>query len=94
MAAIFWPIIEWIFRAVVVKFVIMAALFAVVGFLVPYVVGYLAGFLSADALTNAFSALPSGIWYFLDYCKASFGVPLLISAYVSRFLIRRMPVIG
>lgn len=94
MAALLWPIIQWVFRTVVVKFVVMAALFAVVGFLVPYVVGFMASFLNVDSLSSAFSSLPSGVWYFLDYFQVSFGLPLLISAWVSRFLIRRMPVIG
>ena len=94
MAALFWPIIQWIFRTVLIKFVVMAALFAVVGFLVPYVVSFIVGFLNVDALNSAFGALPSGVWYFLNYCEVPFGLPLLISAYISRFLIRRMPVVG
>lgn len=94
MAALFWPVVEWIFRTIVIKFVVMAALFAVVGLLVPYVVGFVTSFLNVDGLSMAFANLPAGVWYFLDYFQVSFGVPLLISAYVSRFLIRRMPVIG
>ena len=72
----------------------LAVLFAVVGFLVPYVVSFIVGFLNVDALNSAFGSLPSGVWYFLNYCEVPFGLPLLISAYISRFLIRRMPVIG
>jgi len=94
MAAILWPIIQWIFRTVLIKFVIMTCLFAVVGFLVPYVVSFIVGFLNVDAFNNSFNSLPPGVWYFLDYFQASFGLPLLISAMCSRFLIRRMPVIG
>jgi hypothetical protein len=30
----------------------------------------------------------------LRFFRLDFGVPLIISAYVSRFLIRRLPVIG
>lgn len=94
MAALFWPVVQWIFRTVVIKFVILSALFAVVGFLVPYAVGHMAGFLNVDSLTSAFAGLPSGVVYFLDFFQVPFGLPLLISAYIARFLIRRMPVIG
>jgi hypothetical protein len=31
---------------------------------------------------------------FLDFFALGYGVPLMISAYVTRFLIRRLPVIG
>ncbi len=94
MALLLWPIVQWIFRTVVIKFVVMAALFAVVGFLVPYVISWLGGFLDVQYLTSAFGSLPSGVWYFLDYFKVPFGLPLLISAAVSRFVIRRIPLIG
>jgi hypothetical protein len=38
--------------------------------------------------------LNAGVWWVLDLFNLSYGVPLLISAYVARFLIRRLPVIG
>ena len=88
------PVLTWVFREVVVKFIVFAALFALVAFLVPKAVGYLGGFLGTGGLTSVFSAIPSGIWYFLDMAQIGYGLPLVISAYVSRFLIRRLPVIG
>ncbi|WP_263770049.1 DUF2523 family protein [Propionivibrio soli] len=94
MQALLWPIVTWIFRELVIKFLILTSVIAVVAFLVPYAVRYLAGFIGVGNLTAAFASLSPGIWFFLDYCQAGLGVPLLISAFVARFLIRRLPVIG
>lgn len=88
------PVVTWVFREVVIKFIVFAALFALVAFLVPKAVGYLGSFLGTGGLTSAFSGIPSGVWYFLDMMQIGYGLPLLIAAYVSRFLIRRLPVIG
>ena len=88
------PVVTWILREIVVKFVVFAAVFGLVAFLVPYAVGYLGGFIAPGALTAAFSGIPAGVWYFLDLFRIDYGFPLAISAMVSKFLIRRLPVIG
>jgi hypothetical protein len=49
---------------------------------------------SASALAGAFGGIGEGVWYFMDLCAFSYGVPLVISAYATRFIIRRIPVIG
>jgi hypothetical protein len=51
-------------------------------------------FPTAAALNGAFGGLGSGVWYFLDLCGFSVGAPAVVSAYVMRFIIRRIPVIG
>lgn len=88
------PVLTWVFRDVVVKFVVFAAIFALVAFLVPKVIGYLGNFINPGGLNSAFGAVGPGVWFFLDFFQLGYGVPLLISAWVSRFLIRRLPVIG
>lgn len=94
LAPIIAPLVGFFVRDVVVKFIVFTAVFALVAFVVPKAAGYLAPFLGVGSLTSAFSGLPSGIWFFLDFFNLAFGVPLLISAYVARFLIRRLPLIG
>jgi hypothetical protein len=49
---------------------------------------------SAASLAGAFGGLGADVWYFLDLCAFSFGAPLIVSAYVTRFIIRRLPIIG
>lgn len=94
MQAILWPIVSWLLREVVVKFVVLTAVFGLVAFLVPKAVGLLGAFLDAGSLTEAFVGLPASVWFFIDAFQLGYGVPLVISAYVARFLIRRLPVIG
>jgi hypothetical protein len=94
MQALLWPIVTWVLRELVVRFVVLSSVFILVAFFVPYAVQYLGGFIGVSGLSYAFGSLPAGIWFFLDYCHVPFGLPLLISAAVARFLIRRLPVIG
>lgn len=94
LAPLLAPVIAFLLREIVVKFVIFTAIFALVAFLVPKAVSYLLPFIGTGSLSSAFGGLDSGVWFFLDFFGLSFGVPLLISAWVARFLIRRLPVIG
>lgn len=94
MQAILWPIFSWFLREVIVKFVVFAAIFLVLSLFVPMAVSYLGPWLGSSSLTNSFAGLSSGVWFFLDFFNLAYGVPLLISAFVTRFLIRRLPVIG
>jgi Protein of unknown function (DUF2523) len=94
MQAILWPIVSWIFREILIKFAVLTGMMAVVVFLVPFAVNYLGGFVDSTSLSNAFNSLPGGLLWLLAYFRLDYGLPLLISAAVSRFLIRRLPVIG
>jgi hypothetical protein len=38
--------------------------------------------------------IPGSVWYFLDLFNFSAGLSAMFSAYTTRFLIRRLPVIG
>ena len=94
MHAILWLVISWLIRAVLIKFLVFTSVFMLVALLVPFAIGWLASFIGVGDLTSAFNVLPAGIWYFLDIFRTDFGVPIIISAFVSRFLIRRLPVVG
>lgn len=84
-------VLGWIFRALVIKFVVFTALYLVVHELVSVMASWLP---SGGSLTSAFAGIGAGTWYFLDLFAVSVGVPVLISAYLTRFIIRRIPVIG
>lgn len=88
------PVVSWIFRTIVIKFVVFTAVFLLMQALVPLALNYLAPFVSGGGLSQAFSGLPAGVWFFLDFFNLGFGVPLILSAYIARFSIRRLPVIG
>lgn len=93
MQALLWPVVSWLVREVVVKFVVLGALFALLSFVGPLMVGYVAGY-TPEKLTTAFTSLAPGVWWFLDKFALDVGVPLLLSANIAAFLIRRLPVIG
>lgn len=84
-------LLGWLVRGVLVKFVVFIALYWVVAELVAVMAGWLP---SGNGLTSAFAGIGAGTWYFLDLFAFSSGLPLLVSAFVTRFLVRRIPVIG
>lgn len=90
LSALF-SIVGWLFRSVLVKFVAFFALFFVATEFMSYLGPKLPG---ASALTAAFAGIPPGVWYFLDLFAVGTGVKMCLTAYVLRFAIRRIPVIG
>lgn len=89
----FNAILGWLVRSVLVKFVVFFALFFVVEGFVSVLAG--SGLLpSADGLRAAFAGIPSGVWYFLDLFAVGAGIKMVLAAYLARFIIRRIPLIG
>lgn len=86
-------VLGFILRSVIVKFATFFALFFIttefVGVLVS--IGILP---KASALSSALGGVPASVWYFLELFNVSTGIPLILSAYATRFIIRRIPVIG
>ncbi|VWD47001.1 phage-related membrane protein [Burkholderia aenigmatica] len=83
----------FLLRSVIAKFFLYFALY----FFVTEAISLLQStgiFPSASSLAGAFGAIGNDVWYFLDLCAFSYGAPLLVSAYVTRFIIRRLPIIG
>lgn len=94
MQLLFAPLIAWFMRVVVVKFVILTGLFAVMAIVIPAGISLITPYLGVSSLTSAFAGIDSGVWWILDAFALDYGIPLMISAAVARFLIRRLPVIG
>lgn len=81
----------FLLRAGLIKFVVYFALYYVT---VEFIY-LLAQFLpNSDALWYSLRSIPSSVWYFFDMFRLSVGIPVLLSAWSSRFIIRRLPVIG
>jgi hypothetical protein len=84
-------VLGFVFRQIVVKFVVLFALY----FVVQAFVSTLGSFLPNPAnLSSALGSISSGMWWFLDIFAFSQGAPLVVTAMVYRFLIRRIPIIG
>lgn len=87
----------WIFRAIVVKFVIFTALALLMAELLPLLIDTLvpAALKSGDGgMGGYFAAIGNDIYYFVELFKVPEGIGIIIAAYIARFLTRRLPIIG
>lgn len=83
--------LAFILRSLLVKFVVFFALW----FITTEFIAVLSPMLpTSTGLSASLGGIPAGVWYFLDLFNVSAGVPILLSAFVTRFIIRRLPVIG
>lgn len=78
-------------RSIVAKFFVFFALFFVTTEFLAVLVDRLP---NGQAMSGALSGIPPSMWYFLDLVHIDVGLPAVISAWVLRFMIRRIPVIG
>lgn len=83
--------VGWMFREVVLKFVLMGVVFLVITELAPVGLSLISGFLNVGSLNAAFAGLPPGVWWFLDFARLDYGLPLIFSAAVAGFMFRRIP---
>lgn len=81
----------WFAKSAMVKFVVYFALFFITTEFIALLVPLLPG---ASGLTSAFSNQAPGVWYFLNVFQIPLGFSLCLSAFVTRFIIRRIPLIG
>lgn len=86
-------ILGFVLRSVIVKFVLFFGLFFITTEFIQVLTS--SGLLpSASSLSGLFGGIPSAVWYFLNLFSFSTGVSALVSAWATRFIIRRIPVIG
>lgn len=88
-----WSLVSWVFRAVVIKFVVLTALSVVITAIMSYVLGKL-DLGAVTGLQSTLGGIPSGVLYFLGLFRFDVGLPLLFGAMLTKFLIRRLPIIG
>jgi hypothetical protein len=81
----------FVFRSVLIKFVLFFGLFFVTTEFIQVIGNMLP---TGSALSSALGGIPAAVWYFLDLFNISSGIPIVLSAWVTRFIIRRIPVIG
>lgn len=96
--SIFGPVLSalfslagWLVRSIIAKFFLFFGLYFVTTEFMVVLLPLLPG---AARLTEAFSQQAPGVWYFLDLFKVALGVSLVLSALVTRFIIRRVPILG
>ena len=47
-----------------------------------------------EQASSLFSAIPSSVWYFMNVFQVPLGITFVLTAYLIRFFIRRLPVVG
>lgn len=86
-------VLGWIFRGIVVKFIILTALYYVITFIVDEVLSIL-DISPVENLESSFNSLGASILFFLGVFKVEVGIPLILGAMLTAFIIRRLPIIG
>lgn len=92
MLAAIYTAMGFLLRSIVVKFVLLFGLFYVVQEFIPVLLSIVN--VSPLPLVNLFAQLPDSVWYFLNFFQVPSGISLMVSAIITRFIIRRIPVIG
>ncbi|WP_417794766.1 DUF2523 family protein [Terasakiella pusilla] len=88
-----FQVVNWIFRAVVVKFVMFTALGAVL--LVVIQIGeQLLDLSGVTQIGETLGSLPADIGYYMGVFQLQVGIPMILTAALVRFTIRRLPIIG
>lgn len=84
-------VLGFVFRSIIAKFFIFFGLYFVTSEFVPVLIDLLPGVVS---LNSTFQSMPSSVAYFLRFFMVPQGLSMIFSAYVTRFMIRRIPLIG
>ncbi len=92
--ALFAPALQWVFRTIVIKFIVLSFVLVIVMLFLPLIAGYIAQFANVQNINTVIVGIPGGVWWWLEIFAIDYGLPLMISASVAAFVIRRLPVIG
>lgn len=90
--ALAW-VVNFIFRASIMKFVFFTGFFLVFGELVKVAMS-LFDMTGITSFQDTLSGVPAHILYYFGVFKLEVGVPIILGAYLTRFTIRRIPFIG
>ncbi|WP_396267051.1 DUF2523 family protein [Ideonella sp.] len=84
-------VLAWLVRSVLVKFAVFFALYFVTTEFIAAITSILP---NGSAVNGAMASVTNSTWYFLDVFMVQTGIAMVVSAYTTRFIIRRIPVIG
>lgn len=84
---------NFILSAVSLKFVFFTILFYVASEFIQFITA--CGCVPmASSISTALNTIPGSVWYFLNMFNFAQGITAVLSAYMVRFLIRRIPFFG
>lgn len=91
MGALLSSVVAFLVRTVLVKFLLFTVMYLVVSAVCGYLVSKLPG---PSDLNSALASWTPAMWYFADLTMWTHFFPGVISAYILRFAIRRIPFFG
>lgn len=86
-----YSMLSFLLRSILIKFVIFFALFYVVHEFTAVMLEIIPERIS---LTDTFNSLPDSVLYFIHIFRIVEGMNIFFSSLLTRFIIRRIPVIG
>ncbi len=89
--SVFNTALAWVFRSLIVKFGLFFGLYFITSEFMGLIVSLIP---STNSVSGTMSGIGSATWYFLNVFNLTQGTSLIVSAYATRFVIRRIPVIG
>ena len=94
MGSLLSKLLGFLFKKSTSKFILFSALYFTVSVFFPELVVWLGINEFLRYLSGALGSLPSSVGYFLAPFNLGMGLKVVISAYITRFAIRRIPIIG
>ena len=87
-------VFAFIFTKAVPKFFLFFGLFFLVAEFTPVLLDIMGIDSWLKSISSLFGSLPSGVLYFMSVLKIGTGLNIVLSAFVVRFIIRRIPLMG
>lgn len=91
MTSVIYGVLGFVLRSILVKFFIFFALYFVVQEFTPFILGLAQSHLS---FTHLLTNIPEALKYLFNVFRIMDGINIMLSALITRFIIRRIPVIG
>jgi len=86
--------IQQVMKTVASKVIILGSVFALVYWLMPFMITLLPDFMDGSQITDIFNQMPDSFYWIFNLFALDIGFSLVMLALISRFLIRRLPIIG
>lgn len=83
----------WLVRGVVIKFVILSAIAYVISWIADAVLSQL-DISPLTGMQTLIDSLPAGLLWAMGLFRFDVGLPLVMGAMLTKFIIRRLPIIG
>lgn len=91
--SILWSV-RFFFESVFFKLMLAAVFFFAISFVSGLLTELVTDYLKLDNLSSLFGGLHDSVKYFMGLAALDMGFPMILSAYATSFMIRRLPFIG